>query len=369
MINNKDQIAMTNRKWQNHLKAKGFIPFMFDRLFAHARSDSWQHSKSAFHFPITEREKDDELSRYFFEWAEDFPPEIYIETTSLCNLNCAMCARSKMTRSSGTMTRNLFNKIIDEIADNLKWCYVHMYGVGEPTMDSHLLERLKYSIMKGLNNIIVFTNGQLLEENELYKKIADTGIQTIGVDFDGYSKEVYEKVRIGGDYQKVKNGIHLLSNYIKKNDLSTRLEIAYHYYPGVNDNDLNKFIDWVIKEDLEYKIVPLHQWINLRKDISAGELPEKDPKCKNNEHTSPCSSLWSFIVHWSGNIPICFTDANDQFIQGNVKNTNIQNIWQTKLRKIRKLHIQGDFPDLCQTCSLKQTANMPNFKSTLYPKI
>jgi len=362
-----DQITMTNRKWQNHLKAKGFIPFMFDRLFAHAKSDSWQHSKNAFHFPISDREIDDELSKFFFEWAENFPPEIYIETTSLCNLSCAMCARSKMTRSNGTMTIDLFKNIIDEIADNLKWCYVHMYGVGEPTMDKYLIERLQYSIMKGLSNIILFTNGQLLEENELYKKIVDSGIQTIGVDFDGYSKEVYEKVRFGGDYKKVKNGIQLLYNYIKKNNLLTRLEIAYHYYPGLNDEDLKKFIQWAVNEELEYKIVPLHQWINLRKDISAGTLPE----CHYDKikHKSPCSSLWSCIVHWSGNIPICFIDANDQSIQGNVKSTRIQNIWQGNLRKIRKLHVQGKFPDLCQNCFSKQTINMPKFKSILYPKI
>jgi len=367
MKKHNDQIAMTNRKWQNHLKAKGFIPFMYDRLFSHVKSDSWQYSKSAFHFPINNRERDDELSKYFFEWAEYFPPEIYIETTSLCNLNCAMCARSKMTRSSGTMTTDLFKKIIDEIADNLKWCYVHMYGVGEPTMDRYLIERLNYSINKGLSNIVVFTNGQRLEENELYKKIVDSGVQTIGVDFDGYSKEIYEKVRIGGDYKKIQRGINLLCNYIKKNNFSTRLEVAYHYYPGLNDNDLEKFINWAICEEFEYKIVSLHQWINLRKDISAGLLPGKH--YEKPEHKAPCFFLWSTTVHWSGNIPICFMDANDQFIQGNLNNSNIQDIWQGNLQKMRKLHIQGNLPDLCRTCLSKQTINMPKFKSTLYPKV
>jgi sulfatase maturation enzyme AslB (radical SAM superfamily) len=367
MAMNKKQVTITNRKWQNHLKAKGFIPFIFDRLSAHAKSDSWQHSSGAFNFPISKRELDDELTKYYFEMAEDFPPEIYIETTSHCNLNCAMCSRSKMTRPNGTMTPSLFKRIIDEIADNLKWCYVHMYVVGEPTMDSNLIERLNYTILKGLSNVVVFTNGQRLAENELYKKIADSGVQTIGIDLDGFSKEVYERVRIGGDFQKVKDGIKYLSAYIKSSNLSTRLEIAYHYYPGLNDCDLEKFIEWIYNEELEYKIVPLHQWANLRKDISAGVLP--NGTSEEGAHNSPCNSLWSFIIHWSGNVPICFMDANGQYVQGNVDDSNVQNIWQGNLRKIRKKHVQGILPELCQSCSSNRTITMPMFKSNLYPNL
>ena len=60
----------TNRRWQNHLRAKGIFAFFLDRVRSHAMSSAWQYSQSPFTFPISDpppppREGDDELSGPF----------------------------------------------------------------------------------------------------------------------------------------------------------------------------------------------------------------------------------------------------------------------------------------------------------------
>ena len=63
----------TNRVWQKHLRAKGIVPFFLDRLQQHALSSGWQYARGPFHFPIAEREVEDELSRAYFDYVEGFP--------------------------------------------------------------------------------------------------------------------------------------------------------------------------------------------------------------------------------------------------------------------------------------------------------
>ena len=43
------------------------------------------------------------------------PPEVIVEITNRCNLNCKMCPRLSMKRAQGDMSLDLFTKIIKEI--------------------------------------------------------------------------------------------------------------------------------------------------------------------------------------------------------------------------------------------------------------
>lgn len=357
----------TNRTWQNHLKAKGFNNFITDRLKNHVLSSNWQHEKGSFYFPIENRETDDELSRYYLNEAENFPDEFYLEITGRCNLNCKMCARSNMTRQLGTMSNKLFKKIINEIAKNKPNAYVHFYGIGEPTMDKDLFKKLAYMKSKNLTNTILFTNGQNLLE--CYKSLASAGLAGIGVDLDGFSPGTYSLIRRGGDFNKVKKGILLISDYLKSKKLKTRLEIAYQIYSGINESEIQLFIDWCEKKKLEYKLVTLHSWSGIRKDI---------PKTKvkglvdmhRGQRVSPCSMLWSgLFITWNGRVPICFQDADAREIVGDVSTQTIKKIWQGAHRDKRRQHVMGVIKGICKNCDSGTNVKMPQFKSNLYPKI
>ena len=262
----------TNRVWQKHLRAKGIVPFFLDRLQQHALSSGWQYARGPFHFPIDGREAEDELSRAYFDFVEGFPYEFYLELTNHCNLICAMCARSKMARPLGVMAMSLYRKIIDEIADKQPHAFIHYYGIGESMVDVSLFDKLAYSKEKGLRNSLLFTNGQLLLVKDNYKRIAESGLTNIGVDLDGFSQETYGKVRVGGDFETAKQGIEKLYAHIRERGLSARVEIAYQVVPGVNEQDLEPFVDWCNANDYEYKVGTMHDWAGLRDDVGASDL-------------------------------------------------------------------------------------------------
>jgi radical SAM protein with 4Fe4S-binding SPASM domain len=357
----------TNRTWQRHIRAKGIIPFFLDRLQSHALSSGWQFAKGPFEFSVNERNSDDELSRMFFEWQEEFPYEFYIEITNRCNIDCIMCARNTMTRKQGTMTFELFTKIIDEIIEKQPFAYLHYYGIGESTVDTKLFKKLEYARDKGICNSLLGTNGQLLLRNDNYKRLAECGLSTIQVDLDGFSEEVYKQIRVGGDFHRVKTGIEKLYDHIRQNNLGTRVEIPYHIYPGISEPDMEPFRDWCEANDFEYKFVTMHTWAGTRDDISRSDVEGlTDPSRGTREN--PCSSLWhGFTIAWDGRIPVCFQDADTADQLGDISQTSIEEVWKNGHFKKRRSQVQGEFTGLCKNCDSATEVRLPEFNSALYP--
>ena len=363
-------MKVTNRAWQKHLRAKGVIAFFLDRLQSHALSSSHQHNTGPFCFPITNRETEDELTKAFFEFTESFPYEFYIELTNRCNLNCKMCVRGKMTRPLGTMSMKLFRRIVDEIVERQPYAYVHFYGIGESLLDKNIFRKLSYAHKRGLRNTIIFSNGQLMLDDDNYRQLVGTGVSTIGIDLDGFSKEAYERIRVGGEYKRAKRGIEKLYEYVRSQGLKTRIEIAYQIYAGVNDGDVDKFIEWCEKNDYEYKLVMMHTWAGLRKDIPVTKRPDgSDDDLHRTARHTPCCSLYAgLMILWDGRVALCFEDADGREILGDVRKDTIEHIWAGSHLKKRREHIKGLFKGLCASCDSLCGVQLPGFGSALYPK-
>ena len=79
---------------------------------------------------------------------EDYPPNIQIEPTSICNLRCVMCYQADRSFSSkskgfmGYMKLDLLKKVIDEIEGKIE--AVTFASRGEPTLHPELDEFLKF---------------------------------------------------------------------------------------------------------------------------------------------------------------------------------------------------------------------------------
>jgi radical SAM protein with 4Fe4S-binding SPASM domain len=318
-----------------------------------------------FNFPC-ENDEENPLKKYFFEYMEEFPYAFYIELTNNCNLNCIFCARKNMTRELGFMSMELYKKIIDEIAQKRKHAHLHLYGIGESTLDPEILEKIKYAINKGVTNIVLFTNGKTLLKDDFYKDLVDTKVGTIGVDFDGFSKESYEKIRVGGNFEDIKKAIALLHEYIRKNSPDTRVELAYQIYKDINDKEVDNFSKWASENDYEFKFVPMHQWAGLRDDIP---IDEEWDKSRNLQRKGPCCALWQgFFIQWDGKVALCFQDADGQEILGDVSKSSIEEVWKGKYKAKRSEHVNGIFNGLCSNCKEYTYNTPPKCGSKVYPE-
>lgn len=361
-------VESTNRRWQNHLRAKGLIPFFLDRLQQHALASTWQSPKGPFSFPIDDPEQDDELARTYFDFIEEFPYEFYVELTNHCNLRCVMCARSAMERPLGVMAMPLYRRIINEIAEKQPYAFIHYYGIGESMIDKRIFDKLAYSVSKGLHNGLLFTNGQLLLNKENYKRLADSGISNIGVDLDGFSAATYERIRIGGNFEKTRRGIEKLYGYVREHGLRTRVEIAYQIVPGTNEAEVGPFVAWCNENRYEYKLVTMHDWAGLRSDVGSSEVAGTHAM-HHTRRTTPCAFLWNgFTIAWDGRVAVCFHDAALRETLGDLRRESIQSVWRGRARARRRDHVQGRIEGICASCECGTGIELPPFHSQRYPK-
>ena len=148
-------------------------------------------------------------------YVSDYPLHLDIETTNVCNLLCPMCPRTiQIDKGSyvdiGTMSMDFYKKIIDEgTANGLR--SIKLNYLGEPLLDRYIVERIQYAKSKGVIEVMFNTNATTLTD-EMSHKLLEAGLDSIFFSVDSFSREIFNKIRIGADYDKV---VQNIINFVK----------------------------------------------------------------------------------------------------------------------------------------------------------
>jgi len=277
-----------------------------------------------------------------------FPLHLDIELTNCCNLQCIMCPRQKLERPLGSMDFDLFKRIIDE-GTKKGLCAVNLNLLGEPFLYAKLEEAIAYCKEKGLLDIHLHTNALLLTEKNAHM-LVKSKIDSIKVSIDAATKETYQKVRIGSDYDTVVENIKRLVrirnlagsktpkikiNLIEMKDTAHEIAQAIEFWkPIVNQIAILRYI-----------------YSGVGEDYSVNEVRKKSD--------FSCPFVWQKLsIYWDGRIPICFrcSATNDNII-GDANETSIESIWNSEvLQGIRKIHVNKNYlsHELCAECHVPQ---------------
>lgn len=264
---------------------------------------------------------------------------INIELTNICNLTCKMCYRNNMTYPQGTMSWDLFKLIIKKIKDsnyNIKTIYLHWRG--EPSLVSYLPEAIK-EIKDNLNTeVVLFSNGTLLNK-ELLVKILNQGIDVINFSLDSNSNDGYLQIRGKDFYSSVYNNI--LECVKLRNNLNRKTRICI--YSVLLEDNLKELIDinneWSTIVDNVIIKYDMHEKSNIK--------AHHDKKC-----FWPYSNI---IIGWDGNISACCMDVNIDYSIGDINSMSIDEIFKSnKLQDLRESITKKSFPcanSVCENCS------------------
>ena len=275
---------------------------------------------------------------------EDFPLFLDIEVTNNCNLRCPFCNTTIMGDKckKGFIDVRDFEKIIDEGANN------NLYGVkfnirGEPLLHPHIVSFIKYAKKKGLIDIYFNTNAILLTEKMSYKLI-EAGLDRISISFEGYTKEVYEKYRIGSNYEKVLKNIEKLQKIKQKNNL---------LYPKVRVQT----IDLSNIKNVEYNTDGYVEfWKDRVDEVCFLDFRDEANAEDNKDASWQCPQLWQrMAIFWDGTICAC-NNYKVSLPLGNIKHNSIKECFHfDKLNEVREKHINGTEKDIeeCGKCCLR----------------
>jgi len=272
------------------------------------------------------------------------PPIIQIEPVNYCNLNCICCSVPRNSREKGCMNLNLFQKIIDEASD-LGTNKVYLYLHGEPFLHPQIVEMIRYIKSKHLEFDIA-TNGMLLSKDKM-EAILNSGVNCndlIRFSILGYSKEVHEKIMKGVNHDKVLENIFYFLK-LRKNYRANGPKIETFFYT-ISENEHEK------KQFVKY-------WNGIVDRVGISHLSKSFWEYKRREKTIPprektCKILGSRLtIFWNGDVTICCSDVDGDYILGNLNEQSIRKIWKSKqLLSIKKLHKKKQFQKipLCYRC-------------------
>lgn len=266
---------------------------------------------------------------------------VSIEPSNICNSQCVMCPYPKMTRPKEVMRMDLFKKIVEDcFKEGVQKFNLNFYN--EPFLDPLIFDRIKYLKSKGLK-VGLFSNASVVDES-MHDKIFESGIDTISFSVDGATKETYEKIRNGLNFEKtVKNVINLID---KRNGMS-----------------LSKPKIRVVFVQQEANRKELEEYKRFWKDKVDSVVISKDDNRNSNssffKYSSkrkpfPCRQIWTEIITTSnGKVILCCVDADGSVILGDFKKQNLKEIWENnEFKKTRELHLnfEADKIYLCKNC-------------------
>jgi radical SAM protein with 4Fe4S-binding SPASM domain len=298
------------------------------------------------------KKEDQRFNEYRKRWNEwpksfyvgEYPIFIDIEVTSACNLKCDFCAttfRGK-TIKKGFISFEIIKKIIDEGADN------DLFGVkfnirGEPLLHPQIHEFVKYAKQKNLIDVYFNTNAILLGE-DVAKKLIDSGLDRLSISFEGYTKSVYEKYRIGANYEKV------LSNIENIQSLKRKLGVEH---PKVR-------IQTVMLPELEETFDEYKKfWAERVDEVGFLDYKEMKIKKRNIKYPWACPQIWQrMAIWWNGTILPCNHDDDGLLVLGNIRTSTIKEVWNSnKLNNIREMHKKGNAHEIqaCDGCYLRDS--------------
>ena len=137
----------------------------------------------------------------------EFPKEIDIGLTNICNLRCPFCVNDQIKKKRGFMEESLFRSIVDCICDKFASRPILGLGLfGEDTLHPKFVDFLDYASNKGLK-INISTNATKLQETILNAIVSAT-INSLEISLYTLNRKRYNKIAGRERFDEVLNNAH-----------------------------------------------------------------------------------------------------------------------------------------------------------------
>ena len=276
---------------------------------------------------------------------------VEFEVTNLCNADCIMCPNGIMERPVARMDMDLFKRIVDELAAaNMPFIRFVFAGIGEPTIDPRLHERIRY-LKEKMPKIPVqlTTNASLLTEKKS-RELIDAGLDRIIISFNGTTKESYEAVMGKMSYEKTMANLMTFLSLRKEGrphlTLScVRLDANAKDFAGLEAFWREKGV----QVDGYKTPIPFNRGGDKVSYGSKWALPKPTAP----RHMYPCRMMGeNMLIHPNGTVVQCFVDYEEKSVMGQFGKDTLQQIMATK-REWYENWKRGDFSKtpLCKNCT------------------
>lgn len=283
-----------------------------------------------------------------------FPPQLVIENTSRCNQQCVHCSHKELIRVKQHMARELWNKIVEEVGHASPETEIWPTFYGEAlVMGEEIWDRIDYAAEVGCRNLVLNSNGTLLTRQNHIERILRSPLKRFILSLDGFSREVYEKIRFRGKWDVVYPGVEELLRRHGASGQTYPVIICQFSLMQENEHEVEAFRAHWQKLGAEVKVRPKLEWTatgTIRSDRIDHDTPFRIA-CPWGNNT--------MAIHQDGAAVACAVDYEGRFKVGNVAEITVQEAWSRlgeRLRRLHREHRWAEIPEICKGCRDWQVA-------------
>jgi pyrroloquinoline quinone biosynthesis protein E len=222
------------------------------------------------------------------------------------------------------------------------------------------------------------TNATLLKTQNFYKKIIDAGIGEIQISVDGVTKDTYEKIRKGAQFEKVVENCNLINDYCNSKNLTkTRMWVLIQkdnfkelksfpkfaskmgfkrltFALDIHDWGTNNLVD-VKRKQIVLSAKDICELIELGKRYNIDISIWQNQNAKySNDNLCPWPFERFFIMSDKKILPCCMIGSSKVFSLGDLHKKTLKDIWFSKTYTVfRNRHLTNNIPEICKNCYVR----------------
>ncbi|MBX3325840.1 MAG: radical SAM/SPASM domain-containing protein [Nitrospira sp.] len=257
----------------------------------------------------------------------ELPPSINLELTNRCQLRCTYCTSPLKLRPTGFMTDSTYWRVIAQIRE-YRIKRIRVVGNGEPTFHPNFRWMIK-EIAESTDYVELKTSLQYVKDATI-EAVVKANIDAIRISVDSNSKEEYETLRQGGNFETLLTNLKKLirtRNSLRGKSLIT---ITVMLKPSDQEKEYEMMAFWKPYCDLVSKQYVLDMKTGESDSFLATTSSEEWPRC-----SFPFKEL---KVFWDGNVPLCKyshlqTRDDIGLPLGNINTDTIPTLWNGPIMK------------------------------------
>jgi MoaA/NifB/PqqE/SkfB family radical SAM enzyme len=294
--------------------------------------------------------------------ASQFPSQVIVDVTELCNLACTHCPHPNFKRSEHYAGRSLdpdlCAKAVGEVARAGAGLVqqLRFTAEGEPLLHRGIFDMVADAVQRAGTVVSLTTNGVLLTPDRI-DRLLHTGVHLVDVSIDALQPETYARIRVHGDLSVTAANVERLIAASRERG-RTRVVVSYIEQPGniAETGEFERFWRGAGAHDVAVRrlhsaagaVIPVAEVLRRRASVV---------------ERRPCVYPWERIMLTPrGTLAFCPTDWTHGSSFADYRTTTIAELWAgTQYATLRAAHLTGNYEahGFCRQC--------PDWQETRWP--
>jgi pyruvate-formate lyase-activating enzyme len=294
---------------------------------------------------------------------EEFPSQILMDITEVCNLACTHCPHPAFAQSEHYGGRHLDpalnEKMIEEVQQHGqgRTQYIRYASNGEPLVHPQGYDMIQSAVDHSGVYVTLTTNGKIMNEKRT-QRLLESGVHLIDISIDAFRPETYARIRVKGNLDVTRANVLRLIGWVRESGARTKVVVSFVEQPE-NAAEAGDFESYWKDQGADYVVIRrLHSCSG-----AVSSLAEQRRQALVDARRRPCLYPWErIVINARGDLAFCPSDwVHGSFVR-DYRKTTIRDEWQGDFyAALRHAHQRNDYGNhsFCGNC--------PDWAQTRWP--